>query len=203
MFLNLDGANTHHYQSDTYVTYLNECVTVTDPHDYIANATITIQQDSEQLFKYTILTVIEFDGEMGPTNMAARIWNDNSQSTNIRVLDALDIVPVADLPESTTEEEEEETSSSSTTTAATTTTETSVVTNDNTDDILSSIKMWAGFDSQSISDSQLLDALNLDYPDVDIPDWVMTDLGVLAAQGDITVDELQTALVFVLNAISN
>ena len=41
-------------------------------------------------------------------------------------------------------------------------------------------------------------SLGLDYPGADIPSWVMTELGPLAAKGDITVDEFKTALEYVL-----
>ena len=37
-----------------------------------------------------------------------------------------------------------------------------------------------------------------DYPDADILDWMMTDLGVLAAKGDVTVNEFALALQYVL-----
>ena len=36
--------------------------------------------------------------------------------------------------------------------------------------------------------------LDDDYPDADIPDWVMTELGVLAAKGDVTVDEFRAGV---------
>ena len=60
--------------------------------------------------------------------------------------------------------------------------------------------MWSGFEPEMITDEQLLASLGLDdnYPNADIPDWVMTDLGVLAAKGDVTVDEFMLALQYVL-----
>ena len=63
---------------------------------------------------------------------------------------------------------------------------------------LLSIRMWSGFESESITDSQLLVSLELDYPGADIPEWVMTELGVLVAKGEVTVDEFRTALEYVL-----
>ena len=53
-----------------------------------------------------------------------------------------------------------------------------------------------------ITDEQLLASLGLDddYPDADIPGWVMTELGVLAAKGDVTVDEFVLALQYVLES---
>ena len=66
--------------------------------------------------------------------------------------------------------------------------------------VLTLVRMWSGFDSEMITDEQLLVSLELDdnYPDADIPDWVMTDLGVLATKGDVTVNEFVVALQYVL-----
>ena len=60
--------------------------------------------------------------------------------------------------------------------------------------------MWSGFEPEMITGEQLLASLGLDddYPDADIPDWVMTELGVLAAKGDVTVGEFMLALQYVL-----
>ena len=64
---------------------------------------------------------------------------------------------------------------------------------------LTLIRMWSGFDPEMITDEQLLSSLGLDddYPDADIPDWMMTKLGVLVAKGDVTVDEFVLALQYV------
>ena len=42
--------------------------------------------------------------------------------------------------------------------------------------------------------------LGLDYPGADIPNWMMTELGVLVAKGLVTVEEFRTALEYVLGA---
>ena len=50
-----------------------------------------------------------------------------------------------------------------------------------------------------ITDAQLIELLGLDgYLGTDLPDWMMTDLGVLVANGDVTVDEFVPALQYVL-----
>ena len=65
--------------------------------------------------------------------------------------------------------------------------------------VLHIIRMWAGFESEMITDTQLLELLGLEgYRDVDLPDWMMTELGVLVAKGDVTVDEFMLALQYVL-----
>ena len=60
------------------------------------------------------------------------------------------------------------------------------------------IRMWSGFEPESITDDQLLDSLGLDYRGVNIPDWVMTELGPLVVKKWITLDEFMTALQYVL-----
>ena len=65
--------------------------------------------------------------------------------------------------------------------------------------VLSLIRMWSGFESEMITDAQLIELLGLDgYLGTDLPDWMMTDLGVLVAMGDVTVDEFLVALQYVL-----
>ena len=64
---------------------------------------------------------------------------------------------------------------------------------------LSLIRMWSGFEPEPIIGAQLIELLGLDgYLDIDLPDWMMTDLGVLVAKGDVTVDEFMLALQYVL-----
>ena len=60
------------------------------------------------------------------------------------------------------------------------------------------IHTWSGFEPESISDAQLLVSMRLDYSGVDIPAWVMTELGPLVAKGGVAVDEFKTALEYVL-----
>ena len=60
------------------------------------------------------------------------------------------------------------------------------------------IRTWSGFEPESIADAQLLVSMRLDYPGIDIPNWVMTELGTLAARGDVTAGGFKTALEYVL-----
>ena len=41
--------------------------------------------------------------------------------------------------------------------------------------------------------------MGLAYSGIDIPGWVMAELGVLVAKGNVTVDEFKTALTYVLD----
>ena len=64
---------------------------------------------------------------------------------------------------------------------------------------LLAVRMWSGFEPESMTDAQLLAALGLGYPGANIPGWVMTELGVLVAKGDVTVNEFKTVLEYVLD----
>ena len=65
--------------------------------------------------------------------------------------------------------------------------------------VLQLVRMWSGFEPEMITDAQLIELLGLDgYLGTDLPDWMMTDLGVLVAKGDVTVDEFMLALQYVL-----
>ena len=63
--------------------------------------------------------------------------------------------------------------------------------------VAATIRMWSGFESGSVTDAQLLDALNLGHGR-EIPDWMMTHLGVLFSEDRITLEEFTTALSYVL-----
>ena len=57
------------------------------------------------------------------------------------------------------------------------------------------------FEPESMTDAQLLASPGLDYPGIDIPSWVMTELGPLAARGDVTAGGFKTALEYVLEHV--
>ena len=59
--------------------------------------------------------------------------------------------------------------------------------------------MWSGFESEMITDEQLIELLGLDgYFGTDLPDLMMTDLGVLVAKGDVTVGQFVLVLQYML-----
>ncbi len=63
--------------------------------------------------------------------------------------------------------------------------------------VAATIRMWSGFEPGSVTDAQLLDALNLGHGR-EIPDWMMTHLGILFSEDRITLEEFTTALSYVL-----
>ena len=217
LYLNLQGDNINYANSDTYITYKDDgTISVTDPHGYIGSATVTVTQEDDQVpEKKTVRITIEFGEEpMGYTNMVAYMWNTDRKAVFIKIIDAFEVVaslepvmqaadPEPIVPDSEMPVDSELVAPSFESVAA----DTGPVSHDalwpadDYDDAqdLILIRMWSGFESESITDAQLLDLLGLeDYQGIDLPDWMMTDLGVLVAKGAVTVDEFMLALQYVL-----
>lgn len=200
IYLHLPGDHISHLQSDAQVIWDSGRVRITDPNGLMHDATVTMSEDPDDPAKKTATITASFSERMGMTNMVVRIWNAAGQIAEVRVFDALDVrapepEPVTVDPEPGTEpnavdpEPETVPGMEDSDPAADP---------DSADRALLAIRMWSGFEPESISDAQLLASLGLDYPGMDIPEWVMTELGVLAAKGDVTVDEFKTALEYVL-----
>ena len=219
LYLNLKEDNTDYANSDTYITYKDDGTTsVTDPHGYIGSATITVTQEDDSVpEKKTVSITIEFGEEpMGSTNMVAYMWDTDRKATFIKIIDALEVTAAAVLLEPEVHAADPEPLEPDSELPA----DPEPVTPDFADDaadpepissdtlwsddydeaqVLHIIRMWSGFESEIITDTQLLELLGLeDYQDVDLPDWMMTQLGVLVAKGDVTVGEFVVALTYVL-----
>ena len=207
IYLNLHGDDIEHSDSDTYIRYDHGVVQIVDPHGFISDASITITEDLEQSRNKIINTLVEFEGNMGLTNMAVYIWNEDRRYTSIRVFDALNITPGTEMlpdpePGSVLPADPEPVPADDQMPANPEPVPSDVLwPADDYDEaqVLTLIRMWSGFESEMITDTQLLELLGLEgYQDVDLPDWMMTELGVLVARGDITVDEFLLALQYVL-----
>ena len=183
IYLNLHGGDVGYINSDTYISYDHGVVEIYDPHGFIHNATITITEDSQQAAKKIINAVIDFDDEMGLTNMVVYLWNADRSPVFIRIIDVLDITSEPEISDVGDDEDTQSTTSGRSSDAH----------------ILYIIRIWAGFEQGSVTDDELLRELGLDYQGVHIPKWIMTELGVLASKGSITVDEFVTSLVYVLD----
>ena len=217
LYLNLSDENIDYADSDTYITYKDDGTTsITDPHGYIDNATITVTQEDDSVpERKTVRITVEFGEEpMGPTNMVAYMWNTDRKAVFIKIIDAFEVVaallePVVQAadpeplePDSVLPADPEPVAPDFADDAA----DPEPISSDTLwpDDyeeaqVLHIIRMWSGFESEFITDTQLLELLGLeDYQDVDLPDWMMTELGVLVAKGDVTVDEFVLALQYVL-----
>ena len=218
LYLNLQDGSTDYAHSDTYITYENDGTTgVTDPHGYIGNATVTVTQEDDQMpEKKTVRITVEFGGEpMGPTNMVAYMWNTDRKAAFIKIIDALEVVaappqepavqaadPEPLEPDSVLPADPEPVPADDQMPADPEPVPSDVLwPADDYDEaqVLTLIRMWSGFESEMITDAQLIELLGLEgYQDVDLPDWMMTELGVLAAKGDVTADEFLLALQYVL-----
>ena len=220
LYLNMQGSDVNYSGSDTHIRYTNDgTVTVADPNDYIADATITVTQDDSSMpEKKTVTITIEFDEPMGLTNMVAYMWNTDRGSTILNLIDAIDVTADAE-----TRQNSASTADSSISETVNSEPDVSdddrsdgggsqsginsgiVVIGGDADDVqtLSLIRMWSGFASESITDAELLESMGLDnYPVVHIPNWVMTELGALVSNNDVTVKEFRTALVYMLEMLT-
>ena len=196
LYLNMQGNDVNYAGSDTYITYKNDgTVSVTDRHGYIADATITVTQEDDSMpEKKTVSITIHFDEPMGSTNVVAYMWNTDRKAAFVNLIDALEVVVAAEISENDDQD--------STSTPSIIKSGIVIVGDDDDAQTLSLVRMWSGFESESLTDAELLGSLNFDYPGVDIPNWMMTELGALVSTGDVTVEEFRTALVYMLEMLT-
>ena len=221
MYLNLHKDDTRHSDSDTYISYDNGAVKTHDPHNFVSDASIIITEDDQQPNKKIIRVLVEFEGNMGMTDMILYAWNEDRSSVLVRTHDILNVTPGTAVTEPAPPDPEPgivvaeplEPDSGLPADPEPVTPDfagdaadpepvpSDTLWPDDYDDaqVLHIIRMWSGFEAESITDTQMLELLGLeDYQDVDLPDWMMTELGVLVAMDAVTVDEFMLALQYVL-----
>ena len=202
LYMNLHGQDTDYQDSDTYITYDMGSIRIIDPHDLISDATVSIKTNGADSLRHIVVFAITFEGEMEQTNLVARTWNTDASSTIVRILNAFAVSaappdtqpalsedPVQDdpvsedpVPDSVMNEPEDSEPAGTT---------------PDPNAIQTMIRTWSGFEPGSVTDAQLLEALGLEH-DGNIPSWVMTELGVLLSQDQITLEEFTTAISYVL-----
>ena len=192
VYLNLQGSDVSHLDSDAQVIWNYGQTYVVDRSGLMQDVTVTLSEDPDDPTIKTFTITVTLSEGMGKTNMAIRTWNAAGQLTEVQVFDAIDVraqepEPVAVDPEPAEAEPE----------LVAVDPEPAADDEPVGRDVLA-IRMWSGFEPESISDAQLLASLDLDYPGADIPSWVMTELGTLTVKGDITVEQFRTALEYVL-----
>ena len=192
VYLNLPDDEISHLDSDAQIIWNYGPVYVVDRSGLMRDITVTLSEDPDDPAKKTFTITVTLSDGMGQTNMAIRTWNAAGQLTTVQIFDALDVraqepEPVVVDPEPAEAEPE----------PVAVDPEPAAVDDPAERDVLA-IRMWSGFEPESISDAQLLASLDLDYPGADIPSWVMTELGPLASKGEITITEFKTALEYVL-----
>ena len=189
-YLNLQGNDVSHLDSDAQIIWDYGQTYVIDQSGLMRDITVTMSEDPDDPTRNTFTVTVTLSESMGKTNMAIRTWNADGRLAGVQIFDALDVrspelEPVVVDPEPAETE------------PVVVDPEPAAVDDSAGRDILE-IRMWSGFEPESISDAQLLASLGLDYPGADIPAWVMTELGPLVAKGGVTVDEFKTALEYVL-----
>ena len=206
IYLNLQGNDISHLDSDAQIIWDSGEVRVTDPNGLMQDASVTMSEDPDDPAKKTATVTVTFSDSMGETNMVIRTWNAAGQIAEVKIFDALDVrtqepEPAAVDPEPGTEPNTADPEPGAVPVTAPGVADSQPAAGPDADRDTLAIRMWSGFEPESISDAQLLASLGLDYPGVDIPSWVMTELGVLAAGGDITVEQFTTALEYVLEHV--
>ena len=199
IYLNLQGDSISHLQSDAQVVWDSGEVRVTDPNGLMRDASITMSTDPDDPAKKTATITVTFSEGMGDTNMVIRTWNVAGQLTEVQIFDALAVAPpepepVMMDPEPGAEQNAVDPEPGTVPDAA----DSEPAADSSDDRALLAIRMWSGFEPESITDAQLLALLGLDYPGVNIPNWVMTELGPLVAKERITVDQFVLALTYIL-----
>ena len=204
IYLDLQGDSISHLQSDSQVVWDSGDVRVTDPGGLMGGAAMTVLEDpNNPAMKVATLTATLSEG-MGKTNMVIRTWNTAGQITEVRVLDAIAVTPpgagqAAVDPEPVAPLEPLPLPSQP---AAAVDPEPTADGGSAARDVLA-IRMWSGFEPESVTGAELLELLKIDYPGAGIPSWVMTELGPLAAKEWITADEFKAALEYVLGYIED
>lgn len=211
MYLNLHKDDARHSDSDTYISYDNGAVKTHDPHNFVSDASITITGDEQQPNKKIIRVLVEFEGDMGITDMILYVWNEDRSSVLVRTHDILNVTPgTAAAAEPAPPDPEPGTAVAAEpappdpepeiydrTCSAHPPTEPS-----DAKDVLFTIRAWSGFEQEPVTDDDLLQALNFGcYEDTHIPKWVMTELAVMVSKDSITIDEFAAALAYVLENV--
>ena len=197
MYLNLQGNEVSHLESDAQIIWDSGEVRIIDPYGLMQDVAIILSEDPDDPAKKTATVTVTLSESMGETNMVIRTWNAAGQITEVKIFDALDVRAPEPEPEPAAVDPEPEAPLNVIDPAPEPAGEP-----DSADgSSLQAIRMWSGFEPESITDAELLEALGLDYPGADVPDWVMTELGVLVVMNLVTVDEFKTALEYVMEHV--
>jgi hypothetical protein len=152
LYTNLHGSNSDISQSDTYIIYeKGQAMQVVDPHNLFAHVNINTAPVGNKL---QIVFDITFAKPMDTSNIVVRMWDAYRNSVDTKILDAWQVV------QSTPEVQSTHITNSS-----------SPITQNETPDIMPSIKKWGGYSPTSISDSQLLADVGMNG--THIPSWFM------------------------------
>ena len=197
VYLNLQGNEISHLQSDAQMIWDSGEVRIIDPDGLMQDVAIILSEDPDDPARKTFTVTVTPSEGIGETNMVIRTWNAAGQITEVKIFDALDVRAPELEPKPVAVDPEPEAPPAMIDPAPEPAGEP-----DSADgSSLQAIRMWSGFEPESITDAELLEALGLDYPGADVPSWVMTELGVLVVMNLVTVDEFKTALEYVMGHV--
>jgi len=178
LFMNLPGNDTNLSDSDTQIVWeKGQPLELIDPHHLFSNAdVVSIPKNNILELDYNVT----FAKPMPISSIVIRMWNQYRSSTDVQVLDAIQV-----MPPNTSSTLREQISSDLTQDNKKGTTSTPQ------SDIMTIIKKWGGYMPQSVSDSQLLNSMGIKGDH--IPSWfVKTTKWV--ADGSFTVGDFENAV---------
>ena len=163
-YTNVPGASKEIYDSDTYIIYdKGSTLKIVDPHQIFSSVTL---DKSKNGTNYSFLYNITFAKPMNKSDIIFRTWNDRESSGDFKIYEALQVTKSEDMKniQNTIQNIQQNTTNSLSQQGIE-----STIQNEN--DIEESIKMWGGYSSKSISDSEFLSKIGINGNS--IPHWVM------------------------------
>lgn len=182
LYTNLNGVPRNIDDSDTWVIYeRGSPIEVHDPNNFWKSANVTTFVDGNNL---NVTFTVTFAKPMVTSDIIIRAWDQNLNSWDTRYTDAIEVMKNqnAIVPYVTIPQNNNVTSNSLKNTNSQNSTNT---------DLLSDIKKWGGYSSESISDSELLKIVGIDAQH--IPSWFMKTSKWVISE-DVTPQEFTSAL---------
>ena len=182
LYTNLNGVPRNIDDSDTWVIYeRGSPIEVHDPNKFWKSANVTTFIDGNNL---NVTFTITFAKPMVTSDIIIRAWDQNLNSWDTRYTDAIEVMKNqnAIVPYVITPQNNNVPSNSLKNTNSQNSTNT---------DLLSDIKKWGGYSSESISDSELLKIVGIDAQH--IPSWFMKTSKWVISE-DVTPQEFTSAL---------
>ncbi|MDE1838734.1 MAG: hypothetical protein KGH87_02325, partial [Thaumarchaeota archaeon] len=191
IFTNLRDKAREVQNSDTVISWdKSQPLSISDPHHYFGNVTVSTTQNGNKLeVDYTIT----FANPMAKSDIIIRAWSANLYSSDTYVLDAWQAVAGSTAPAMPSTPPTTTTHQPITSPPLPTTPQNEITPPESSSsDILSAIKDWGGYSSHPITNSELLQSMNIDDATY-IPKWV-DETAKWVADGSTSPQEFQAAI---------